>query len=108
MTLQEAKEQVAQKYFQEPWMKLTTIEQANIYDEVAELYAENKAKANVPVAGLLQPDREKLIKVINDRVEEMDTLGADHIADAIIEKWGEVTKQDTFNKYRTTANKPNR
>jgi hypothetical protein len=43
MTLQEAKDAVAFKYYREKWNTMTSREQANVWDEVAELYASSKA-----------------------------------------------------------------
>lgn len=46
----------------------------------------NKISSNVPVSGSL-PSRDWLIETINEAVDEHQCLGAQTIADKIIERW---------------------
>jgi hypothetical protein len=51
MTIEEAKEAVAFKYFREKWNTLADHEMVRHFDEVAELYAQFKAE-NLPISGV--------------------------------------------------------
>lgn len=65
------------------------------YNEVLEWmegYLETVTKNySIPIVSNSFPSREWLIGVINAVVDEHQTLGADNIADGIIEQWKKIT-----------------
>ena len=84
MSLQDAKDAVAFKYFREKWITLSDGERSRYMDEVAELYADNKVK------NLAQPDvsgnEMALLATIREKTKGLNWIGINEYHKELREK----------------------